>query len=154
MRYFFLLTLLLSFLHAEQDVKKVVYDLTTSDIGAFKQKLLSGVANNKGYYEGKLQELEVAVVIHGDAYKFFIEDLKNSAYKDEKNLFAQQKELKARIESLATNYHVEFLMCGSGMKKIQLTKEQIYPFIKIVPNASIGLIDKQNEGYAYFSIAH
>lgn len=154
MKYFLLLTLFLSFLHAQEDTKKVVFDLTTADIGVFKQRVLSGIVNQKAYYEGKFQELDVAVVIHGNAYKFFIEDVKKSAYKNDKELIAQQEELKKRIKSLVSNYHVEFLMCSSGMSKINLAKEQIYPFIQFVPNAAIGLIDKQNSGFAYIPIAH
>jgi len=35
------------------------------------------------------------------------------------------------------------------MKKNKLTKEDIVDYVTIIPNASIGLIDKQNEGFAY-----
>jgi len=34
-----------------------------------------------------------------------------------------------------------------------LTKKDVYDFVKIVPNSTIGLIDRQNEGYAYIPVA-
>jgi intracellular sulfur oxidation DsrE/DsrF family protein len=33
-----------------------------------------------------------------------------------------------------------------------LTKADIPWFVTVVPNASVGLIDKQNEGYAYIPV--
>jgi intracellular sulfur oxidation DsrE/DsrF family protein len=142
------------FLHADEGVKKVVFDLTTGDINVFKQKVLSGISYHKSYYEGKLEELKVAVVIHGDAYKFFIKELKDSPYKDDKELLAQNSELQTRIATLFKMNEVEFLMCQSGMEYKKIDKSNVYEFIKIVPNAAIGLIDKQNQGYAYIPISH
>ena len=49
-------------------------------------------------------------------------------------------------------YNVEFLICKSGMKAHHINDEDVVDFVKIVPNASIGLIDKQNEGFAYVPV--
>jgi len=129
--------------------RKVVYDLTTGDISKFKQKVLSGIANNKGHYEGKLESLKVAVVIHGDAYKFFIKDLTTSPYAKDKKVAAVQADFHKRLRNLANYYEVEFLMCHSGVKHYKIKESNLYSFVKLTPNASIGLIDKQNDGFAY-----
>ena len=42
-------------------------------------------------------------------------------------------------------------MCGVGVKTRKLTGN-IVPFVKVIPNSSIGLISKQNEGYAYLPV--
>lgn len=141
-------------LYAQEGVKKVVYDLTTGDIHVFEQKILSGIAAQKSYYEANLEELSASVVIHGDAYKFFINDLKDSPYKNDKKLLAKRQELQKRLRSLADIYQVEFLMCDSGRKKKHIEEKTLYPFVKIVPNAAIGLINKQNEGYAYLPVSN
>ena len=153
MKKVLLLLALLSFLYGDDGVKKVVFDLTTGDANAFKQKVLSGIANQKSYYAGKLEELKVAVVIHGDAYKFFIKDLGNSPYKNDVTLAKESGEIGQRLSSLANNGEVEFLMCGNGMQQNKIDKTTLYSFVKIVPNATIGLIDKQSEGYVYIPIA-
>lgn len=153
MKKFLLLLAFFSFLNAEEGIKKVVFDLTTGDIKVFEKKILSGIAHQKSYYEGKMEELQVAVVIHGDAYKFFVKDVNNSPFKDDKALTKESTQLATRLSSLVDTYNVEFLMCNAGMKSKKITKEDLYSFVQIVPNSTIGLIDKQNEGYAYIPIA-
>lgn len=128
---------------------KVVYDLTTGDISTFKQKILSGIASNKAHYEGKLETLKVAVIIHGGAYKFFVKDLSKSPYAKDTKMLAAQDDIKKRLKNLADYYEVEFFVCYVGIKHRKIEKSDLYSYVKLTPNASIGLIDKQNEGFAY-----
>ncbi len=121
------------------DAFKVVYDLTTKDQQKIERNILKGVVFNKNYYEKTFQELEVAVVIHGDAYKFFFQN-----YHD--------KELLKRLQSLHDNYDVEFLMCNAGLLKLHKSKKDIVSFVKLIPNSTLGLIEKQNSGFAYIPV--
>lgn len=139
-------------LFAEGESKKVVLDLTTGDIGTFKQKVLGGIVSHKTHYQNALEELDVAVIIHGDSYKFFLKDIASSKYRSDRVLLKAYPELKKRIASLVENYDVEFLICNSGMKKHGIALEKVDSFVKTVPNAGIGLIDKQNDGYAYIPV--
>ncbi len=139
-------------LQADVEVSKVVIDLTTGNIQTFEKKLLKGIVAHKTHYEGNLKELEVAVVIHGGAYRFFVKEPKNSPFKEEKKLIEAQTDLKKRISSMVDTYDVTFLMCKSGLDRLKLDSEDIYNFVHMVPNAAIGLIDKQNEGYAYIPV--
>jgi len=146
----FILTM--GILHAQGDAAKVVFDLTTKDLSNFELRILNATVANKAYYEGTFRELDIVVVIHGGAYRFFIKDPEHSEYKDDKALVSNYKTLAKRIETLATTYDVQFLVCGSGARKHGLEKKDIYDFVKFIPNATIGLIDKQNEGYAYIPV--
>jgi len=92
------------------------------------------------------------VVIHGDAYKFFMKDLNNTAYKYQKALVSKQKELEKRLSSLAKQYDVKFFVCEVGVKSRNLNPKAFYPFVSMVHNAGIGLIDAQNDGYAYLGV--
>jgi len=150
-----ILLLLLStitILLAQEKTAQVVYDLTTTNMEIFERKILKAIVANKAHYEGLLSELDVVVVIHGDAYKFFTKTPLKTIYKEDKLLIENHKTLAKRIKSMVDNYDVEFLMCGAGMKKRELKKENIYKFVTIIPNSTIGLIDKQNEGYAYIPV--
>jgi len=149
-----LLTLMVLFgsLFADGESKKLVIDLTTANIEAFEKKILSGIVAHKTYYENSLGELEVAVVIHGDAYKFFVKDPSKTLYKDDAKLAKVFENLKTRTQSMSDTYDVEFLMCNAGRKKNKLELDQIAEYVKIVPNATIGLINKQSEGYAYIPV--
>lgn len=148
-----LLFVFFSSLIADEAIKKVVFDFTSGDLKTFEKKILSGIVHQKNYYEGNLQELEVAVVIHGDAYKLFVKNLQNTQYKDDADLKAKQNDYAKRLGSLVDTYEVEFYMCEVGRKAKKLAKDDIYSFMNYVPNSTIGLINKQSEGYAYIPIA-
>ncbi len=146
------LLLTLGLVYAQEAPAKVVYDLTTKDLNNFELRILSAIVANKAHYESTLREIDVAVVIHGGAYKFFLKDPANSKFKDDKALLATSQALGKRIKTLADTYDVEFLVCGVGLRKHDLEKKDVYDFVKVIPNTTIGLIDKQNEGYAYVPI--
>lgn len=139
-------------LNAQEGLKKVVFDLTLGDQKAFEQKVLIGIVKNNDYYQGNMQELDVAVVIHGDAYKFFIKNLSASVYKKERELITVRESFEKRLKSLVNNYNVKFYICQAGMDHLKIPKENIYDFVTPVATSTIGLIDRQNEGYAYIPI--
>lgn len=152
MKNIILFLLLISFLQADDKTAKVVIDLTTSDVVKFEKNILKGIEVHKTHYANILKELEVVVVIHGGAYKFFLKNLTNSKYKEDKKLLKVYNDLKKRIATMSDTYEVEFLMCKAGMKKNQLQESNIVEFVKIIPTSTIGLIDKQNEGFAYLPV--
>jgi intracellular sulfur oxidation DsrE/DsrF family protein len=137
---------------AEAPSAKVVYDLTTKELKTFERKILKAIVANKAYYESKLKALDVTVVIHGGAYRFFTTDPSHTEYKTDTTLLKHYSDLKKRIKTMATTYDVEFLMCEAGMSKYRLKAKDIVDFVKIIPNSTIGLIDRQNEGYAYVPV--
>lgn len=152
MKSLLILLTLCTLLFAEEGVKKVVFDFTSGNIKALDKKLLSGIAFNKTHYENQLEKLDVAVVIHGEAYKFFIADLKHSPYKNDAELAKAHADLGKRLAAMSKNYEVEFIMCESGMKSHKIDKSTLYDFVKLTPSSTIGLIDKQNNHYAYVPI--
>jgi len=151
-RFFLLLLTTITLLLAQDKTAQVVYDLTTTNIETFERKILKAIVANKAHYEASLTELDVVVVIHGDAYKFFTKNPLKSIYKNDKVLTTTYKNLSKRIKSMVENYDVVFLMCKAGMQKRELKSTDIYKFVTIIPNSTIGLIDKQNEGYAYIPV--
>lgn len=152
MKKLFLLLALCGVLFAEEGVKKVVFDLTSGKLEAIEKKVLSGIAFNKTHYENKFEKLDVAVVIHGDAYKFFIDDLAHSPYKNDAALRKAHDHLSKRLTAMASTYEVEFIMCEAGMKSHKIDKNTLYNFVKLTPSSTIGLIDKQNEHFSYVPI--
>lgn len=152
MKKWLLLLSLSMFLNAQEALKKVVFDLTTGDQKKFEQTVLSGIVKNKNHYESIMEELEVAVVIHGDAYKFFVKDLVSSPYNKDNELLSVQDSFEKRLRSSVDNYHVKFYICQAGMNFLKIPKENIYDFVTVIPTATIGLIDRQNDGYAYIPI--
>ncbi|HIC12908.1 MAG TPA: hypothetical protein EYO75_06000 [Sulfurimonas sp.] len=146
------LLLLISFLQVDEENLKVVYDLTTKDIAKIELNILKGIVAHKIYFQKDFKELDVTVVIHGGAYRYFVKDPSTTIYKNDKELIKNYAELKKRLASLADTYDVEFLMCGVGMRHNKMQEKDIVPFVTVIPNSSIGLIERQNQGYAYIPV--
>ena len=83
-----------SLLLAKDSITKVVYDLTTANLETFERKILKAIVANKAYYESKLKEFNVTVVIHGGAYRYFTVDPNKTEYKTDKGLVNTYTELK------------------------------------------------------------
>jgi intracellular sulfur oxidation DsrE/DsrF family protein len=152
MKIWLIIAVLIASLNAEEGVKQVVFDLMTGNLATFEKKVIKGIVAHKTHYEGNLEELKVAVVIHAEAYRFFLKDLSASPYKDDKALLQVHDMLAKRIAAISETYDVEFLMCDVGRKTKNITLENVYPFVKMVTNSTVGLIDKQSEGYAYIPV--
>jgi len=152
MRVIVLIFMLLNFARAEDGEIGVVYDLTTMDVKTFENKILKGVPFYKSYYEGDLKDLSVTIVIHGSAFKFFTKEKENKIVKRDQEYYEVHDEIKKRISLLKEYYDVEFLMCEVGMYRVGLEKKDILDFVVLIPTSTIGLIDKQNEGYAYIPV--
>lgn len=150
-KLFLVLVLFLGLLKADGDVKKAVFDLTTSDLTTF-ERMIKAVAFSNSHYQTTFKELDIIVIVHGGAYKFFVQDISKTKCKEDKKLQAKAKEIHERLASLVKTYSVKFLMCGVGMKARNIAKENVLEFVEVVPSAMVGLIDAQNDGYAFVPI--
>ena len=135
----------------EPTVHKVVIDLKTGDMKAF-EGMINGLAKTYDYYQGRLEEFQAAVVIHGEAYRFFLKDPAHSVYKEDKALIQNREALHSRLKNLVEFYGVTFEMCSAGMKSRGIEKEAIYPFVTPIFTALTGLVEWQNRGFAYFPV--
>ncbi len=149
---FLIVSILCILTNAQDEHKKVVYDLTTGSIKRFQKSILKGIVMHKNYFQNKLEDLDVSVVIHGNAYKFFLKEIEHSPYAKDKKLTKNYKELQKRIVSLHNNYDVEFMACEVRLKAQNIKQGNLLPFVQVIPNSTVGLIEKQNAGYAYLPI--
>ena len=134
------------------DTAKVVYDLTSGDSAKIEKHLIKSIKAVAEYYKKEKKEFKAMVVISGDAYKYFVNDLKKSPYADQKDVLKIQPQFKILLKSLNDEYHVRFNMCSSGMKARKIEKDTLYHYIHADVMKSVYLIDAQNEGYAYMPI--
>jgi len=136
----------------ESSIKKVVYDLTTGNIETLNRRLIGSIISNNAYYESRSQKYKVKVIVHGDAYTFFMQDGNHSLHASDKTLVNKKNELEKKLHSLITDYGVQFEVCGAGIKYKRLNPKAFYPFVTIIHSAIVGLVDAQNSGYAYIPI--
>jgi intracellular sulfur oxidation DsrE/DsrF family protein len=154
MKLFRLLTivLLLGIKTLYADTLKVVYDLSSGDSNKIEKHLLDSLGAVSRYYSAEKKKLKVRVVISGDAYKYFIDDLKASPYASDKEAVDIQAYFKIRLRDLHDVHGVTFQMCSSGMKARKIEKHTLYNYVEAEKMKSVYLIDAQNEGYAYMPI--
>ncbi|MDD5359190.1 MAG: DsrE family protein [Sulfurovaceae bacterium] len=141
--------LLSAFAFAQQPTQKVVVDLTTGDAKTITSHFIKGFANTLGHFQKNGSDVDTVVVIHGDAYRFFVQKLEQSPYSNDQELKKRQQEFLAGFTMLMKKYHVRFEVCSEGMKARKLDKDIFYSFVYPVPSAQISLIEWQNRGYAY-----
>lgn len=144
-----LLLSMTSLIAAEQ---KVVFDLTSGDETKIAKHLVRTVEGLATYYKANDIDYKVAVVISGKAYKYFVQDLKNSPFKGKLKVEKAQKNLAPLLAKLHSEYGVEFDMCKAGMSARNIDKKVLYNYVKTDLNKSVYLIKWQNEGYAYLPI--
>lgn len=145
-------TLLLSVGLAYADTVKVVYDLTTGESKKIEKHLINSISAVAKYYKKEQKELKVMVVISGNAYKYFVDDLEASPYKEDQAALEAQKKFRDRLQTLNDTFGVTFNMCSVGMKAREIQKHTLYKYVHADAMKSVYLIDAQNDGYAYMPI--
>jgi intracellular sulfur oxidation DsrE/DsrF family protein len=150
MRILIFSLLLLSTLFAA-DAKKVVFDLKTGDIKTFERVVFTSVETLTTHYAENLQEFRAVFVIHGNAYKFFLKELKGTPYALDPAA-ARRGKFARRLKDLVDHYDVTFEVCSFGMKARKLPFDALYPFVTPIFSATSGLIDWQEKGYAYILV--
>ncbi len=146
------LGLLLSLTSLMATEQKVVFDLTSGDVATIEKHLIKNIEGLAGYYKANDIDFKAVVVISGNAYKYFVQDLKNSRFKGKLKVERAQKTLEPLLEKLHTEYGVEFDMCKAGMKARNIDKKVLYSYVKTDLNKSVYLIKWQNDGYAYLPV--
>ena len=113
---------------------KAVFDLTTSSATKVEKRILHNIEALRHYYAKTGDTLKVAVIISGGAYKYF-----------ENN--STIKKIAIDISNLSK---VE--VCSMGMKKRNIKKSDMLPFVVPAFNKTEALIRYQNQGYAYIPV--
>jgi len=131
---------------------KVVYDLTSGDSAKIEKHLINSIKALGKYYKKEKITLEVIVVISGDSYKYFVNDLNNSPYASEEEAIKVQKKFKTGLKDLNDIYGVTFNMCSSGMRARKIDQNSLYQYVHADVMKSVYLIEAQNNGYAYMPI--
>ena len=132
--------------------RKVVFDLRSGDPARIEARLVEDIKYMTNHYRERDIEFKAVVVISGRAYKYFIEDLENSPYKDETELVELQSKFRPIFEELNEDYGVTFEMCEVGMSDRNIEPETLYSYVNSDKLQAVYLVDWQNAGYAYVPV--
>ena len=113
---------------------KIVFDITSKDTLTHQAVIrhVSGMVSS--YPDSKFE-----VVIYGGALAMVVQE-KSCVAKD--------------VQQLKGNANVSFVVCEATMKRAGVTKEQLIPGVKTVPDAIIEIVNRQGEGWGYIKEAH
>lgn len=132
--------------------QKVVFDLTSGDEAVIEKHLIKNIEGLARYYKANNIDFKVVVVISGNAYKYFVQEIKNSPFKGDAELTQAQKKMAPLLEKLHSHYNVKFNMCNAGMEARNIDKKVLYSYIESDLTKSVYLIKWQNDGYAYLPV--
>jgi intracellular sulfur oxidation DsrE/DsrF family protein len=132
--------------------RKVVFDLRSGDPARIEARLVEDIKYMTRHYRERNIEFKAVVVISGRAYKYFIEDLANSPYKDEVELIEVQNKFRPIFKELNDDYGVTFEMCEVGMSDRNIKPESLYSYVNSDKLQAVYLVDWQNAGYAYVPV--
>lgn len=149
---FLLLSLMFVAGLSHADERKAMFDLTSGDAERIEARIVGSIKFLSDYYKKQGDEFKAVVVISGKAYKYFIRDLENSPFKEDRELAAAQKMLAPMLLELHEKYGVRFDMCDTGMRSRNIKAESLYSYVHTDNMKYVYLINWQNEGYAYIPI--
>ena len=134
------------------DERKAVFDLRSGDPERIEVRLVNDIKYMMDHYKERNIEFKPVVVISGRAYKYFIEDLEDSPYKDDDELVEMQSKFQQLFKELNDDYGVKFEMCVVGMNDRNINAESLYSYVNADKLQAVYLIDWQNAGYAYVPV--
>jgi intracellular sulfur oxidation DsrE/DsrF family protein len=125
-----------------------VYHCDFGDPGRFGQ-MVTNISNHLSVYEFDPFKVKIVVVAHAAGIKFFLEDLSDTQWANDKI----DPELYKRFAGL-TKYGVEAYLCEITYKRqnIDLAKTRTDPFLKFVPSGVATVAELQTKGFAYIKV--
>jgi intracellular sulfur oxidation DsrE/DsrF family protein len=113
---------------AAKEPRKIVMQLTSSDTTVHKM-LMKQVANILSV----APDTKIEIVCHGPGL----------------SILNSSKSIVGKQLDGASAKGVDIVACQFSMKERNVSKEQLYPFVRIVEAGIIEIVDKQNEGWVY-----
>ncbi|MCK0157815.1 DsrE family protein [Cellulophaga sp. F20128] len=108
---------------------KIVFDVTSSNIGVQKSAIRHVQMMSKSYPDSKFE-----MVIYSKAYEMVIADKS-----------AVAKEMAA----LAKNKNVDFVVCQASLNRHKIEASQLIKGVRAVPDGILEIVEKQAQGWGY-----
>ena len=136
-RIFFILSFALvipSFVHAQTQPYRVVFDLTSRDTLEQKAVLrwLREVSTSS-------PDAQLEVVMYGKGFELVMPD--RSAY-------------IADVKTAMSNPKIAFKVCAIALKNNNIDKSQLLAGVETVPDGIYELVSKQQNGWGYIKVMH
>jgi uncharacterized protein len=124
------------------------YHCDFGDSQRFSQ-LLNNVNNHLSVYDFDPLKIKIVVVAHAAGLKFFLDDLSNTPWENEK----LDPDLYKRFTGLS-KYGVEGYLCQITYKRLNIdpAKTRKDAFLKFVPSGVATVVELQSKGFGYLKV--
>jgi uncharacterized protein len=112
-------------------------------------QMLQNIANHYSVY-GNPVEIQLAIVVHGQGTKFFLDSLEETPWKDE----VLPPSVFQRLSDLAKSGLAVYL-CNITFERLKIDRDRARKadFIRFVPSGVAAVAALQSKGYAYLKVS-
>lgn len=126
---------------AKSETKKVVFSCKSGETSQFI-RLLDHVTHLEGYYMQHHIPYSIAIVAQSECVKFMLSDLDGTRWATEEVPF----DAELKLDKLKNK--VRFEQCENTLDKMGINKKKLREHVKLIPSATVQLVDYQLDGYA------
>ncbi|MGB0086211.1 MAG: DsrE family protein [Rhodomicrobiaceae bacterium] len=135
------------------DIKKegtvaCLYHCDYNDAARFNQTL-NNISNHYSVYSGNPFDIQLVLVAHSGAVRFFLKDQENTPWKDQ----PVPEDVFTRMESLSKN-GLRAYLCDITFTRLKLDRGKIRQadFVDMVPSGVATVAALQAKGFAYLKV--
>ncbi|MBU0721192.1 DsrE family protein [bacterium] len=132
-----MMTLLITFASAQDTMQKAVFDCSSGDMGFVHSRIWLIQESAKEFTKDKTP-YDFVLTIHSGCTE--IADMTSDN--------GMVIKIQNRLKNLAYEHKVKIEVCEIALKNLGYEKEEILPYIDVVPNSITRVIKLQNKGYA------
>ncbi len=135
----------------DDDEKKAVYHC---DFGNPKRMdaMLRNIYNLVNYYTTNGISYDVRVVANSACVQFLLKDRKGTRFASNNIPPKLEKSIRERMQSLVDAYDVKFEQCSITLKRTNIDKKKLKPFVGIINSGQVRVVELQSKGYAYIKV--
>jgi len=127
---------------SEPNLKKVLFSCKSGDVKTF-EKMLGSVSHLIDYYDKKGYSYDIVTVAQGECVKFMLSDTLKTEYEKE------EIPLDVELKIAKLNGKARFEQCDVTLERKHIAHSKVRKIVKIVPSATVSIVDYQLNGYAF-----
>jgi len=136
---------------AGEQTNKAVYHCDYGEAGRVNA-MLRNIYNLVGYYTLNNLPYDVRVVSNSACVQYLLQDVKGTKFAKHKVPAKLAASIEERMQSLAEGYGVHFEQCDITLKRTNIDRKRLKPFVQTTPSGQVRVVELQDQGYAYIKV--
>ncbi len=136
---------------AGEQTRKAVYHCDYGDAGRVNA-MLRNIYNLVDYYTVNNLPYDVKVVSNSACVQYLLKDVKGTKFSKNKVPEKLSTSIRERMQSLAEGYGVQFEQCDITLKRTNIDRKRLKPFVQTTPSGQVRVVELQEQGFAYIKV--